>query len=106
MSEYQQIQAQIAELQLRANSIRSAERAEAINHIMSLMVTFEIAISELSLDTAILKRSRSTKAVKRTKKIPPKYRDGAGNEWSGRGLTPRWLKAAIANGATAESFLI
>lgn len=39
-------------------------------------------------------------------KVAAKYRDAAGNTWSGRGLQPRWLKAAIADGKKIEDFAI
>ena len=35
-------------------------------------------------------------------KLPAKYRDDAGNTWSGRGSTPLWLKSALAEGKTLE----
>ncbi|MGB7674485.1 MAG: H-NS histone family protein [Pseudolabrys sp.] len=40
------------------------------------------------------------------KKVPPKYRSPDGETWAGRGATPRWLKAAIKEGKTLETFLI
>lgn len=106
MSEYQEIQAQIAELQRKAATIRDTERAAAIDTIRSLISTFDILTSELSKDQRVLKGSRSAKVVTHAQKVPAKYRDSAGNKWSGRGLQPRWLKAAIANGAVMESFVI
>lgn len=39
-------------------------------------------------------------------KRPVKYRDASGNTWSGRGLRPNWLKAALASGSSLESFLV
>ena len=105
MSEYEEIQAQIAELQRKAAAIRVTERATAITDIKSLMATFEISLSELAPNTSTLKQRSSTVASP-MQKVAPKYRDGSGNEWSGRGLRPRWLTAAIANGKSAESFLI
>lgn len=39
-------------------------------------------------------------------KLPPKFSDGAGNSWSGRGSTPRWLAEAIASGKTKEDFAV
>lgn len=39
-------------------------------------------------------------------KRPVKYRDASGNTWSGRGLQPNWLKAALASGSTLESFRV
>lgn len=40
------------------------------------------------------------------KKVAPKYADGNGNLWTGRGNRPKWLTAAIETGSTMESFLI
>ena len=37
-------------------------------------------------------------------KLPAKFSDGAGNSWSGRGSTPRWLVEAIASGRKKEDF--
>ena len=106
MSEYQEIQAQIAELQRRADAIRVSERAAAIANIKSLVATFEISASELSRETKAWSPVRTDKAKAHVQKVAPKYRDGAGNEWSGRGLQPRWLKTALTNGASLESLLI
>ena len=39
-------------------------------------------------------------------KLPPKFSDGAGNTWSGRGSTSLWLKDAIAAGKAKEDFAI
>jgi DNA-binding protein H-NS len=40
-------------------------------------------------------------------KVAVKYRDGAGNTWTGRGRMPRWLTAATKGGkAKKEDFLI
>jgi DNA-binding protein H-NS len=53
--------------------------------------------------------SRMTIAGRRTlkgRKVPPKYRDSAGNVWSGRGAQPRWMTAAIKAGAKRDDFLI
>jgi DNA-binding protein H-NS len=40
------------------------------------------------------------------KPVAVKYRDDAGNAWTGRGLQPRWLKAAIGEGKPLESFRV
>ena len=40
------------------------------------------------------------------KKVPPKYRDRAGNTWAGRGAKPRWLVAAIKEGKKLEDFAL
>jgi len=38
--------------------------------------------------------------------LPAKYRGPNGEAWSGRGHTPRWLDALVAQGRTKEEFLI
>src|SRR5712672_1696279 len=45
-------------------------------------------------------------SVLRGKKVPPKYRDRAGNTWAGRGAKPRWLVAAIKEGKKLEDFAV
>jgi DNA-binding protein H-NS len=39
-------------------------------------------------------------------KVAPKYQGPHGEKWSGRGLKPRWLTAAISEGKRVEDFLI
>jgi DNA-binding protein H-NS len=38
--------------------------------------------------------------------VPPKYRGPDGETWSGRGMKPRWLSAAMKGGAELEDFAI
>jgi DNA-binding protein H-NS len=49
------------------------------------------------------------RAVRAAKKVstqdPPKYADGAGNTWIGRGPRPKWLKEAIGAGRALDEFL-
>lgn len=39
-------------------------------------------------------------------KVPPKYRDGDGNIWTGRGSQPKWLATALAGGKTLQDFAV
>jgi DNA-binding protein H-NS len=39
-------------------------------------------------------------------KQPAKYRGPNGEEWSGRGPSPRWMKPLLVKGKTKEDFLI
>lgn len=74
------------------------------------------AASDASGDTAspVARRGRSPASKKgraangkgAAGKRPVKYRDESGNTWSGRGLQPNWLKQALANGSTLESFRV
>ena len=46
------------------------------------------------------------KKAKQKFKTTIRYRDGAGNQWSGRGPKPRWITTALDAGATLEQFTV
>jgi DNA-binding protein H-NS len=52
--------------------------------------------------------ARTAKAPKTSgSKVAAKYRNKAtGETWSGRGLQPRWLKAALASGKKLADFSV
>lgn len=41
---------------------------------------------------------------RRKKKLPVKFKDDAGNRWTGRGSQPRWLRDALASGKKVDDF--
>ena len=93
MGEYENVMAQIAELQAKAAEIRATEIKSAIAQIKELMAKHDITIADLQ--GAVVK-------AKKTSSIAPKYRDPVtGKEWSGRGRTPAWL-----DGKSKEDFRI
>lgn len=47
---------------------------------------------------------KKAKAGKKKAALAAKYRDEAGNTWSGRGPKPKWLKDGLAAGKSIESF--
>ena len=50
-------------------------------------------------------RGRASKL--RGMKVPPKYRDPkTGESWSGRGTTPRWLRALMKKGHKLQKFAV
>jgi DNA-binding protein H-NS len=51
-------------------------------------------------------RGRRGASPLKGRKAAVKYRDKTGNHWSGRGAQPRWLTAAIKDGAKREDFLV
>ena len=62
--------------------------------------------SQLARLGAEIAPSRGRGSSLKDKKVPPKYRDSAGNVWAGRGAKPRWLVAAIKEGKKLEDFAI
>lgn len=94
MPTYSELQAQIAELQRKAEELRKGERNEARAKILELMRTYDISINELT-GTAKSKSKPGTS-------VPAKYRDPvSGATWTGRGRAPLWL-----NGRNKDNFLI
>lgn len=88
MSNLNDLLAQIAALQLQADAIKSHERNEALATVNELVNKFSFSSQEIfGLGT---KKSALPGGVK---KVTAKYRDPqTGATWSGRGLTPKWLK--------------
>ena len=53
------------------------------------------------------KAARQRQIASGTARLPAKYRNAStGETWSGRGLQPRWLKAALASGKKLTDFAI
>src|SRR5947208_207316 len=54
------------------------------------------------------KRAKHANGKLAGKKVPPKFRnpENSSETWTGRGLQPRWLSAAIKGGKTIEDFRI
>jgi len=111
MSTYQELLAkkaalekQAAELERELADARRSERAGVINQIKALMAQHGITFADLNTGKA----PRAAKATgSEGGKVAPKYRDTAtGETWSGRGLKPKWLQAAIAAGRKLEDFKI
>ena len=76
-------------------------REQVEDELVSRRATIEKQLAALGSSTAS-GRGSSLKG----KKVPPKYRDRAGNTWAGRGAKPRWLVAAIKEGKKLEDFAI
>jgi DNA-binding protein H-NS len=96
MASLKELLAQRAALDEQISSTKDRERADAIAKVKSLMDDYGLTVADLN--------SRAPKAAK-TSKVAAKYRNQAtGETWSGRGLQPKWLKAALGAGATLAEF--
>nr|WP_316642647.1 H-NS histone family protein [uncultured Roseateles sp.] len=98
MASLKDLLAQRAALDQQINETTSRERTDAIAKVKALMADYDLSLSDLS--------TRAPKTAK-VSKVAAKYRNKAtGEAWSGRGLRPKWLKAAIDGGAKLEDFLV
>lgn len=81
------------------------QRSAAIAQVKSLMAEYGLTVADVSGG----KPARLAKAADGSEKakVAAKYRDPAtGTTWSGRGLKPRWLAQAIAEGKSLTDFAI
>jgi DNA-binding protein H-NS len=98
MSTLKDLLAQRAALDKQIDEAARAARTDAIAKVKSLMAEHGLTIADLG--------SRSAPKATRTK-VAAKYRNAAtGDTWSGRGLKPNWLKAALAKGGKLEDFAV
>ena len=118
MSNLIDIQSQIEKLQKQANEIKAKEFNSTVQDILVKMQAFGITVKDLQNAKPTKggkpvrgkKTASASKPEKISKKagvaVAAKYRGPNGETWSGRGLTPKWLSALIAQGQSKESFAI
>ena len=85
MSTYQEYTAKIAELQALAEAARKNEIVAAREQIANIMREHGLTVADLAGPV-------KTKAYKPRAAVPIKYRNEAGDTWTGRGRAPKWLE--------------
>jgi DNA-binding protein H-NS len=91
--------AQKAALEKQIAQTQRDERDKAISQVRTLMAEYGLTAADLA--------QRTGKKARTGTKVAAKYRNKASGEtWSGRGLQPRWLKAALAAGKKLSDFAI
>jgi DNA-binding protein H-NS len=104
MSTVAELMAQKAEIEKKIADAQREERVSAIAQVRSLMAQYGLTVADLASRSASAPRAATGKAVS---KVAAKYRDAVtGNTWSGRGLKPNWLKAALDGGKTLADFAV
>lgn len=88
------------------NEIRGKARAAAIEKSKAVITQFGIEPRDLFDDVQIVAKKKQSGEKRAYAKSTAKYRGPNGEEWSGRGLTPRWLSALIAAGRIKEEFAV
>jgi len=93
--------AQREALERQIKSARDADRSAAIAQIRTLMVDHGLTHDDVAAE------SPRKGGMKLGTKLPPKFRDPtSGASWTGRGLKPKWLSAALADGRRLEEFAV
>jgi DNA-binding protein H-NS len=101
MATLQELLSQKEALEREIEQTKKRDRAEAIARVRALMAEYGLSLSDLSTKAPAQARQGSRA------KVPAKYRNAAtGDTWSGRGLQPKWLKAALAAGRKIDDFKV
>jgi DNA-binding protein H-NS len=99
MASVNELLAQKAAIEKQIAEAQREQRAEALSKIRSLMSEYGLSVADLS------GRAAAGARVGTGSKVAPKYRDPqTGYTWSGRGLKPKWLSSALAEGKQLEDF--
>ena len=98
-----QIQKQIAALEAKAAKLREAEKAGVIARIKEAIEVYGIAPRELYSSTPVkVVKSKQKKTVVGG----PRFADGTGNTWIGRGPYPQWVRDALEAGKKLADFAV
>lgn len=104
------IQAKINILTKEADALLAKEAAGVIGRIRDAVAHYNLTPDDIFGKKAATAKKAGPKGAPKAgaKKppAPPKYHDGAGHMWTGRGKRPNWFKDAIAGGKTAQDLEI
>ena len=101
MTSIQDLLAQKAALEKQIAEAQRAARSDAIAKVKSLMAEYGLTAADLA------GKAPAAPKVEGSKKVAAKYRDPAsGQSWTGRGLKPKWLQAALASGKQLSDFAL
>lgn len=101
MASLQELLDKKAELERQIEATRRHERADAIAKVKALMAEQGLSIADIS------GKSSASRGGTSGGKVAAKFRNAAtGESWSGRGLQPKWLKAALASGRKMDEFTL
>jgi DNA-binding protein H-NS len=104
MTTYNDLLKQIESLTKQAEEIRKSELDGVIADIKDKMQKHGITVADLRGEKNA--SPRATKKSSSGSKVAAKFRSPAGETWSGRGRTPKWLAEAEAGGAKREAFAV
>jgi DNA-binding protein H-NS len=92
--------AQKAALEQQIADAQRLQRADAIQQVRTLMSEYGLTVADIGSKNAAAPKKAAAK-------VAAKYRNAAtGDSWSGRGLKPKWLTAALASGRSLGDFAV
>lgn len=102
MATLKELLAQREELERKIKDFEVANREEGLKKVRELLAEYGLQVSDLTMSSEPKKT-----ASRKMGKVAAKYRNPeTGESWTGRGLRPKWLKAALESGKAIEDFAI
>lgn len=102
MASLKDLIAQREALEREISQRQNQDRTEAVAKVKALMEEYGLSSADVFAKPAARKN-----AGKPPSKVAAKYRNTeTGETWSGRGLQPRWLKAALGSGRKITDFAV
>jgi DNA-binding protein H-NS len=106
MASLQDLLAQKQALEQKIIEVQREERASAVAKVRALMDEYGLSVADLIGKGGAAPKAKAAKTGG-TGKVAIKYRNAAtGDTWTGRGLQPKWLKAALAAGRKLSDFQV
>jgi DNA-binding protein H-NS len=103
MATLNELLAQKAALEKQIMDAQREERSSAIGQIKSLMSQHGLTLADLGTRSMPVPQPKKANGGK----VAAKFRDPVtGDSWSGRGLQPKWLKAALVAGRSLSDFSV
>lgn len=101
------IEAKIRELQAKAEALKHVEKP-GIKQLKAVLKKYKLGAADIEQALDGRSKGGGRGSALKGQKVKPKYRNPANrNEtWTGRGLKPRWMVAAIKGGKKLEDFAI
>ncbi len=98
--------AQKAALEQQIAEVQRAERADAIAQVKALIAQFGLSAADIGIARP-LSLGAPAAPSRAPRKLAAKYRNPeTGETWSGRGLKPKWLAAALKKGSKLQDFAV
>ena len=101
----EELAALIAAAETKRQSKLTAARDALIAEFRTKAEALGMPITELFPVARVADRPAGTRSTKGVK-LPAKFRGPNGEEWTGKGRTPRWLVALEASGRSRSEFTV
>lgn len=90
MTSLKELLVQREALEKKIEALKASEMAEAISKVRALIDEYSLTADQVFPPESSSKTRKTRKTL--SAKVAAKYRDpNSGKEWSGRGMTPKWL---------------